>query len=136
MATPHKDGAAPSAPHAANPGLTAGLLGLAKNLLGLIISRIELASLEMSEIGANLIRFAVIFVLAAVALWFAIAFWTVLIVFLAWATWGWKILALLGFLFSAATVGLVWYARSVLRQGKLSLPQTMAELRRDRDALL
>ena len=114
----------------------AGLLGLAKNLLGLIISRIELASLEMSEIGAHLVRFAVIFVLAAVALWFAVAFWSVLIVLLAWDTWGWKILALLGFVFSAATVALVFYARSVLMQGKLSLPATMAELRKDRDALL
>ncbi|WP_413458113.1 phage holin family protein [Herbaspirillum huttiense] len=136
MATSHKDGpSAPAAP-AANPGLTAGLLGLAKNLLGLIISRIELASLEMSEIGANLVRFAVIFVLAAVALWFAIAFWSVLVVMLAWDTWGWKILALLGVVFSVATVGLVLYARSVLMQGKLSLPQTMSELRKDRDALL
>ncbi len=136
MATHHKDGPAASAPHSAHPGLTAGLLGLAKNLLGLIISRIELASLEMSEIGAHLVRLAVIFVLAAVALWFAIAFWSVLIVLLAWATWGWKILALLGLLFTAAAVGLAWYARAVLRQGKLSLPQTMSELRRDRDALL
>ncbi|OWY28084.1 phage holin family protein [Herbaspirillum robiniae] len=133
MATAHKDGP-PAQP--ANPGLTAGLLGLAKNLLGLIISRIELASLEMSEIGAHLVRFAVIFVLAAVALWFAVAFWSVLIVLLAWDTWGWKILALLGFVFSAATVALVFYARSVLMQGKLSLPATMAELRKDRDALL
>ncbi|WDZ95723.1 phage holin family protein [Herbaspirillum sp. WKF16] len=133
MATPHKEGQPAQPP---NPGLTAGLLGLAKNLLGLIISRIELASLEMSEIGVNLIRFAVIFVLAAVALWFALAFWSVLIVMLAWDAWGWKILALLGFIFSLATVGLVFYARSVLTQGKLSLPTTMAELRKDRDALL
>ena len=135
MPNPHKEGQGAPAP-AAHPGLTAGLLGLAKNLLGLIISRIELASLEMSEIGANLVRFAVIFVLAAVGLWFAIAFWSVLIVMLAWDTWGWKILALLGMVFTMATVGLVWYARSVLLQGKLSLPQTMAELRKDRDALL
>lgn len=135
MPNPHNEGQGAPAP-AAHPGLTAGLLGLAKNLLGLIISRIELASLEMSEIGANLVRFAVIFVLAAVGLWFAIAFWSVLIVMLAWDTWGWKILALLGMVFTVATVGLVWYARSVLLQGKLSLPQTMAELRKDRDALL
>ncbi|MBP0600691.1 phage holin family protein [Herbaspirillum sp. LeCh32-8] len=133
MANPHKE-AQPAQPP--NPGLTAGLLGLAKNLLGLIISRIELASLEMSEIGANLVRFAVIFVLAAVALWFAIAFWSVLIVMLAWDAWGWKILALLGVVFSVATVGLVFYARSILTQGKLSLPATMSELRKDRDALL
>lgn len=133
MATHHQEGQ-PEQP--ANPGLTAGLLGLLKNLLGLIISRIELASLEMSEIGAHLVRFAVIFVLAAIALWFAVAFWSVLLVLLAWDTWGWKILALLGVIFSAATVGLVLYARSVLLQGKLSLPATMAELRKDRDALL
>ncbi|TWC69657.1 phage holin family protein [Herbaspirillum sp. SJZ099] len=133
MATPHKEGQ-PAQP--ATPGLTAGLLGLAKNLLGLIISRIELASLEMSEIGANLVRFAVIFVLAAIALWFAVAFWSVLLVMLAWDTWGWKILALLGAIFTALTVGLVLYARSVLLQGKLSLPATMSELRKDRDALL
>ncbi|HZG19167.1 MAG TPA: phage holin family protein [Herbaspirillum sp.] len=136
MAKSPKESPAAPAAQAAHPGLTAGLLGLAKNLLGLIISRIELASLEMSEIGANLLRFAVIFVLAAVGLWFAIAFWSVLIVMLAWDAWGWKILALLGFFFTALTVGLVWYARSVLLQGKLSLPQTMAELRKDRDALL
>ena len=136
MATPHKESPAASTAQAAHPGLTAGLLGLAKNLLGLIISRIELASLEMSEIGANLLRFAVIFLLAAVGLWFAIAFWSVLIVMLAWDAWGWKILALLGAFFTAATVGLVWYARSVLQQGKLSLPQTMTELRTARDALL
>lgn len=133
MATSHKDNQGEAHPH---PGLTAGLLGLTKNLLGLIISRIELASLEMSEIGVNLVRFAVVFVLAAVALWFAIAFWAVLLVFLAWATWGWKILALLGLVFSVGTVGLVYYARALLKQGKLSLPETMSELRKDRDALL
>jgi len=131
MATPHKEG-----PQPRHPGLTAGLLGLAKNLLGLIISRIELASLEMSEIGGNLVRFAVVFVLAAIALLFALAFWSVLIVVLAWDSWGWRILALMGFLFTAATVGCVLYARALLRQGKLSLPATMAELRKDRDALL
>ncbi len=136
MANPHKEGQGATAAPATHSGLTAGLLGLAKNLLGLIISRIELASLEMSEIGANLVRFAVIFVLVAVGLWFAIAFWSVLIVVLAWDAWGWKILALLGAAFTVATAGLVWYARSVLLQGKLSLPQTMAELRKDRDALL
>jgi uncharacterized membrane protein YqjE len=133
MATPHKDGQ-PAQP--AHPGLTAGLLGLAKNLLGLIISRIELASLEMSEIGVNLIRMAVIFLLGAVALWFALAFWSALIVVLAWDSWGWRILALLGLVFSVAAVALALCARSLLRQGKLALPATMAELRKDRDALL
>jgi uncharacterized membrane protein YqjE len=134
MTTPHSDGPASHQP--GNPGLTAGLLGLTKNLLGLILSRIELASLEMSEIGVNLVRLAVVFALATVALWFAVAFWSVLVVMLAWDSWGWRILALLGALFTAATVGLVLYARATLTQGKLSLPATMAELRKDQDALL
>lgn len=120
----------------ANPGLVGGMLSIAKNLLGLVINRIELASLELSEISDNLIRFLVLFALAAIALWFAVAFWTVLLVFLAWDSWGWKILAVLGAFFTLATVGIALYARAGLRRGKLSLPTTMAELRKDRDALL
>ncbi|AKZ64611.1 membrane protein [Herbaspirillum hiltneri N3] len=120
----------------ANPGLTAGLLGIARNLLGLIINRIELASLELSEIGGNLVKFLVLFTLAAIAIWFAIAFWTVLLVFLAWDSWGWKILIVLGAFFTAAAAAIGWYAFALLRNGKLALPATMAELRKDRDALL
>ena len=120
----------------ANPGLTAGLLGIARNLLGLIINRIELASLELSEIGGNLIKFLTLFTLAAIALWFAVAFWTVLAVYLAWDSWGWKVLIAFGIFFSLVTAVIVWYAYTILRQGKLSLPATMAELRKDRDALL
>lgn len=121
---------------AANPGLTAGLLGIARNLLGLIINRIELASLELSGIGGNLIKFLVLFTLAAISLWFAVAFWTVLLVFLAWDSWGWKVLIACGVFFTGVTALIAWYAYSILRHGKLSLPATMAELRKDRDALL
>jgi len=120
----------------AHPGLTAGLLGIARNLLGLIINRIELASLELSEIGGNLVKFLVLFTLAAITVWFAIAFWTVLLVFLAWDSWGWKILIVLGVFFTVAAAAIGWYAFALLRNGKLALPATMAELRKDRDALL
>ena len=119
-----------------NPGLVSGLLGITRNLLGLIINRIELASLEFSEIGVNLVRFVVMFSLAIVALWFAVAFWTVLLVFLAWESWGWKILFLFGALFTAIAGILAWQARALLQKEKLALPATMAELRKDRDALL
>jgi len=120
----------------ANPGLTAGLLGIARNLLGLIINRIELASLELSEIGGNLIKFLTLFTLAAIALWFAVAFWTALVVYLAWDSWGWKVLIAFGVFFTVVTAAIIGYAYTILRQGKLSLPATMAELRKDRDALL
>lgn len=112
------------------------MLGIVKNLIGLIANRIELASLEFSEIGVSLVRFLVLFTLAAITLWFALAFWTVLLVFLAWDSWGWKILAGLGLFFTLVSSALGWYAYALLRKGKLSLPLTMAELRKDRDALL
>lgn len=120
----------------ANPGLIAGLLNTAKNLLALVLNRIELASLELSGIGGNLLKFLVLFMLAAIALWFAVAFWTVLLVFLAWDLWGWKILMAFGGFFTVVCAVIAWYAHAFLRQGKLSLPATMAELRKDRDALL
>lgn len=117
-------------------GLIGGVLGLTKNLLGLIISRLELAALEFSEIGGNLLKIIVLFALALTAFWFAVAYWSVLIVLLAWDSWGWKILLLMALAFTLLAVGMGFYARAVLRQGKIALPETMAELRKDRDALL
>jgi uncharacterized membrane protein YqjE len=121
--------------HAAT-GLIGGMFGLGKNLLGLIISRLELAALEFSEIGTNLLKIVVLFALALMAGWFAVAYWSVLIVLLAWDSWGWKILLLMAVVFTVLTVTLALYARSVLRLGTIALPETMAELRKDRDALL
>jgi uncharacterized membrane protein YqjE len=119
-----------------NPGLIAGLASMAKNLFGLFVSRIELAALELSEIRANLLKLALIGALGVLAAWFAIAFWTGLIVVLAWDTWGWRILLVIAAGFSILAVGIFFYAKSVLGQGKLSMPATMTELRSDRDALL
>jgi uncharacterized membrane protein YqjE len=118
------------------PGLIAGMLGIARNLLALMVNRIELASLELSEIGGKIVKLLVLFTLAAIALWFAVAFWTALLVFLAWDAWGWKILVVLGIFFTIVTLALGWYVRALLRKDNLSLPMTMAELRKDRDALL
>ncbi len=109
---------------------------MAKNLFGLFVSRIELAALELSEIRANLLKLALIGALGVLAAWFAIAFWTGLIVVLAWDTWGWRILLVIAAGFSILAVGIFFYAKSVLGQGKLSMPATMTELRSDRDALL
>jgi uncharacterized membrane protein YqjE len=124
-----------SAP-AASPGLVAGLAGIAKNMFGLLVSRIELAALELGEIRANLARLLLISALGVIAVWFAFAYWTALIVVLAWDAWGWKILLLIAAAFTLLAAGVFWYARSLLRQDKLSMPATMAELRNDRDALL
>lgn len=118
------------------PGLIAGLATLAKNSLGLMMSRIELAALELGEMREGLLRFALTAALGMLALWFAVACWTVLIIVLAWPAWGWKILLLLAVAFTVLAGAALLLVQAQLRQGRLSMPATMAELRADRDALL
>lgn len=119
-----------------SPGVIAGLAGIAKNMFGLLVSRIELAALELSQVRTNLAKLVLISALGIVAVWFAVAYWTALIVVLAWETWGWKVLLLIAALFTLIAIGIFLYAKSMLSQDKLSLPATLAELRNDRDALL
>ncbi|MFC5473184.1 phage holin family protein [Paraherbaspirillum soli] len=118
------------------PGLVSGLVGTAKSLFALMISRIELAALEFSEIGSHLLKLLLVCAFSMVALWFALAFWSALVVVLAWDALGYKILLILAVLFTIVAIGAGLYVRSVLRQGRLGLPVTIAELRKDRDALL
>jgi uncharacterized membrane protein YqjE len=118
------------------PGLMGGISGLAKNLFGLIVSRVELAALEMSEVRNHVIELLAIFAGAVLAVWFALAYGTATIVMLAWDSWGWKILLVMFLVFLAITVALVMKGLAMLKQGKLAFPETMNELRNDRDAML
>jgi len=123
-----------AAPH--RPGLIGSLAGVAKNSIRLVLSRIELAALELSEVRNHLVRLSIVFALALIAGWFAVAFSTATLVWLAWAAMGWKILLVLAVAFIVITLALVFYAIGLLKQDKLSFPATMAELKSDRDMLL
>ncbi|GAA4687497.1 hypothetical protein GCM10025794_23920 [Massilia kyonggiensis] len=119
-----------------SPGIMGGITGLAKNLFGLVVSRVELAALELSEVRNHVIELVVIFALAALATWFALAYGTATIVALAWEEMGWKILLVMFVVFAVITLILVMKGLSLLKQGKLAFPETMKELRNDRDMLL
>lgn len=118
------------------PGLMGGISGLAKNLFGLIVSRLELAALEMSQVRNHVIELLALFAGAVLAMWFAIAYGTATIVMLAWDSWGWKILLVMFLVFLLIAAVLVMKGLAMLKQGKLAFPETMNELRHDRDALL
>ena len=118
------------------PGLMGGLTGLAKNIFGLLVSRVELAALELSEVRNHVIALLAIFALAVICSWFAIAYGTAMIVALAWEAMGWKILLVMFLVFVAVTVLLGFKARAMLKEGKLAFPETMSELKNDRDMLL
>ena len=109
---------------------------MARNLGGLIVSRVELAALELSSVRNNLLKLVLVGAIGIFTALFALAYWTGLVVYLAWDALGWKILFIMAALFTAATVAVVLYAKAMLSEGKLSIPATMAELGRDRDALL
>jgi uncharacterized membrane protein YqjE len=119
-----------------SPGLMGGITGLAKNLFGLVVSRLELAALELSEVRNHVIELVAIFALAALATWFALAYGTATIVALAWDEMGWKILLVMFVVFAVITLILVMKGLSLLKQGKLAFPETMKELRNDRDMLM
>ena len=120
----------------APPGLIASLAAVARNSVGLLLSRLELAALELSEVRNHLLQLVLVFALAVVAGCFALAWGTVTIAYLAWDSMGWKILPILTGVFLLIAIGLVLYARGLVASGKLSLPATMAELKSDRDMLL
>lgn len=118
------------------PGLMGGLSGLVKNLFGLLMSRVELAAVELAEVRNHLITLVTLFACAVLAAWFAIAFGTATIVAACWEAMGWKILLIMFLVFAVLTVGLVLKGLSMLKQGKLAFPETMNELKNDRDMLL
>jgi uncharacterized membrane protein YqjE len=118
------------------PGLMGGLSGLVKNLFGLLMSRVELAALELAEVRNHLIELIALFAGAVMAAWFAIAFGTATIVAAAWEAMGWKILLIMFLVFAVITAALVFKGLSMLKQGKLAFPETMNELKNDREMLL
>lgn len=124
-----------SSPHVRS-GLISGVADLAKNAFGLLMSRIELAALELAEVRAHALKLAALFALGVIAVFFAVGYWTVLIAYLSWPTLGWKILLILAIVCTVIAVGIAFYIQSLIQQGKLSMPATMEELRNDHDALL
>jgi len=118
------------------PGLVAGLAGIARNMFGLFVSRIELAALELGEGRGNLARVLFLGALGIVAVLVALGCWDAVVVVLALGAMGWKILLLVAIVYSVLAIGILRHARGFLAQDKLAMPATMAELRKDRDALM
>ncbi|MET0322200.1 MAG: phage holin family protein [Duganella sp.] len=118
------------------PGLIASLGNIARNSMGLLLTRLELAALELSQVRNHLLQLVVAFAVALVAGCFALACITVMVGYLAWSALGWLILPIMAGVFLLLAIGLVVYARGLISTGKLSMPATMAELKSDRDMLL
>ena len=119
-----------------NPGLMGGISSLGKSVFGLLVSRVELAALELSEVRNHVIELVAVFAVAVLSIWFAVAYGTAMVVALAWDAMGWKILLIMFVIFLLVTAVLVAKGLSMLKQDKLAFPATMKELKNDRDMLL
>nr|WP_218892751.1 phage holin family protein [Duganella sp. 1224] len=112
-------------------------LGLVtRNAIALVLNRLELAALELAEVRNHLLQLVLVFALAVLLGGFALIYASVTLVYLAWAAIGWVILPIITVVFLLVAIGLMLYARALIRSGKLALPATMAELKSDRDMLL
>ncbi|NVM79248.1 putative membrane protein YqjE [Duganella sp. SG902] len=118
------------------PGLIASLGLVARNAVGLLLNRLELAALELAGVRDHLLKLVLVFALAVLLGGFALVYATVTVVYLAWAAIGWLILPIITAVFLLVAIGLILYARAMLKSGQLSLPATMAELKSDRDMLV
>ena len=119
-----------------NLGLIGGISSLFKSIFGLAVSRVELAALELTEVRNHVIELIAVFAGALLAVCFAVAYGTVTIVALAWDSMGWTILLVMFALFALITAVLVAKGMALLRQNKLAFPETMKELKNDREMLL
>jgi uncharacterized membrane protein YqjE len=118
------------------PGLIASLGLVTRNAIALLLNRLELAALELAEVRNHLLQLVLVFALAVLLGGFALIYASITVVYLAWAAIGWIILPIITAVFLVVAIGLVLYARALVRSGKLALPATMAELKSDRDMLL
>jgi uncharacterized membrane protein YqjE len=116
-------------------GVLSRLSAVLDAVSALFKSRIELAALEMAEMRAALSEMLVFGAVAMLGVWFALIFWSALLVVLAWPLLGWKILLILAMVFSV--VGIVGLLRMRNLLSRLDfLPSTRAEVRKDFDILL
>ena len=117
-------------------GVIGGLTGLMKNLFSLLLARVELAAVELSEVRNHAMQLLTVFALAVVSILFALAYGSAVIVALAWESMGWTILLVMFLVVLAAAAALVFKGRAMLKENKLAFPETMSELKHDRDMLL
>jgi uncharacterized membrane protein YqjE len=117
-------------------GLLSGLASLLRNSLALVFNRLELAGLEFGELRHNFFKLLLLCAVGVGTSLLALAYWSVLLVYLSWDSLGWKILLILACGFTLLSYVIFHRAQVMLANGKLSMPATMTELRNDRDALL
>lgn len=119
----------------ATPGLAAHARLLITSLVGLVRTRSSLAVLELADARDALLQVLFMGAAALLLAGFALACLSALVVALCWDALGWGILMVLFLVYAGLAVMLLNRARTIVASGRIGLPATMDELRKDREAL-
>ncbi len=106
------------------------------SVLKLIGVRLSMAVMELADARDAVLRVLLLGALCVLAAAFALLSLSAMIVALAWDAMGWRILLILFLAYLLLTLGMLWKARSIIASGQIGLPTTLAELEKDRAALL
>jgi len=117
-------------------GLASNVGTLIASVLKLIGVRLSMAVMELADARDAVLRVLLLGALAVLAAAFALLSLSAMIVALAWDAMGWRILLILFLAYLLLTLGMLWKARSIIASGQIGLPTTLAELEKDRAALL
>ena len=113
------------------PGLLDSLQRLAGHLFGMVQSRLELASLELSEARTRLMLMLVASFVAVLLLGGAIAALSAWIAVALWPTLGHAVLGWIALVYGLAGGAVIWWLFARLRTDPPLLADTLAELRHD-----
>lgn len=118
-----------------NDGLASNAMTVIKSVLKLAGVRFSMATVEFADARDAFLRVLLLGVFALLALGFAFLSVSGVIVVLAWEALGWRILMILFFVYLLLTMILLWRARGIIASGKIGLPVTLTEMKKDRAAL-
>lgn len=117
------------------PRMTGGIRSLLQHAAGLLQARVSLALIELGEARDAFITVFVLAIAALVMASLALIALSALIIILLWESMGAWVIAMLAVGYAVLGGLLLRSAIQMIRGGRLGLPHTMAELRRDREAL-
>jgi uncharacterized membrane protein YqjE len=113
------------------PSLLDSLSRLAGHLFGMAQSRLELASLELSEARSRLMLIMVASFAAVLLFWGAVAALSAWVAVALWPTLGHAVLGWIALAYALVGGAVVWWLRAKLRNDPPMLADTLAELRSD-----
>ncbi len=129
MSDPSSDPSRPA------PGLIASAATLAASLRSLLGTRASYALLELGDARDALLRVLLFGAAALGAAALALVGLSALVIVLLWETLGWRVLLILSIAYVVLAWMLLQRARRILSEGRVGLPVTLAELRKDREAI-